>query len=142
MPAKGTVSHGKSFRIDIDDTGSTARNVSGDCREFSWPLASAVAEAMGAGDSYEEYVAGLKGSKLSGTFMMNDVADTGSWTVLGDSLGATRSVAWYPFGNTGGYPKISADVVVTGVSPSGNLTDVITFKWDAVSTGTVTIGTA
>jgi hypothetical protein len=140
MAVKGTVSHGKSFYVTIADNNGTARDVSGDCTELSWPLAAAVAEAMGAGDSWEEYVAGLKGSKISGTFMLNDVANVGSWAVLGQSIGAKRAIVWAPFGNTQDFPQFSATVVVTGLGVSTNLTSVASFKFDGVTSGTVTIG--
>jgi len=141
MAALGTVSHGKSQNIEIDDSGGDLRDISGDVRDFSWPQAAAVAEAMGCGDSYEEYVAGLIGSKVSLTAMMNDVATTGSWTVLGDSIGATRSVEWHPFGDSAGYPEISAEVICTGITPAAGLTDVVTFTWEGVTTSTITVTT-
>ncbi len=141
MPAYGAVKHAKDFEINIDDSGGDARDVSGDCIEFSWPMAAAVAEAMGAQDSYEEYVAGLKGSKVSGTFHVNDAATTGSWTVCSAALGSTRTFAYMPFGNTSGYPKISAEVIVTGLTVDTNLTSAAQFSIEGVSTSTVSVGT-
>lgn len=141
MAAKGSVGHGKDFSIIIDDSGGNARDVSGDCRDFSWPAACAVAEAMGAGDASEEYVAGLKGSKISGTFMLNDAATTGSWTVMGDSQGGTRTVTFAPIGATAGYPEIEAEVMITEVNVTAGLTDTVTFTIAGVSTGDVTVTT-
>jgi len=141
MAVLGTPGHGAAQNIQIDDSNGTLRNMSGDCRDFSWPLAAAVAESMGAGDSYEEYTAGLIGSKVSLTAMMNDVANVGSWTVLGTSLGTTRTVQWRPFGDTSDYPDFSAEIVCTGITVTAGLTDITTFTWEGVSTSTVTITT-
>ncbi len=66
MAIKGTVGHGKDFYFSVDiTTGGALTDISGDTTEVSWPQAAAIAEAMGAGDSYEEYVAGLAARSTS-----------------------------------------------------------------------------
>lgn len=141
MAAKGSPAHGIDFDIDIDDGGGTARGVEGDCVDVSWPMAVAVAEAHGAGDAYEEYIAGLKGSRGSATFRMNDVATVGSWTVCGGALGATRTITYQPFGGSAGYPEIEAECIITEINPSSNLTSVTGFTISWVTTSTVTVTT-
>ncbi len=141
MAIKNSVAHGKDFNVKIDDSGGTQRDVSGDCTEFSWPQACAIAEAMGGGDAYEEYLAGLKGSKVSGSLMLNDTALTGSYTVLKGAVGAKRTVTYCPFGATVDWPRIYGEVFITEVSISTSLTSVATLAFSGVTTGSYTVDT-
>ncbi len=75
----------RSFRILWDDSGGTARDLSGDLIPGSISgggLTFDEADMTGVSEAVYNYLRGHAASEISGNFHMNDTATTGATTVL------------------------------------------------------------
>ncbi len=118
MP-KSSVGHGKDFAVQIDE-----HDVSQQCVGLTWPITAAVAEAIGAQDTHEEYLAGLMTCKPTVGAMLND-ATNAAYEVLDDKLGTKVYLGYAPFGLTAGYPALETYGLLTEQDLPANLTDVV-----------------
>lgn len=133
----------RSVYILIDDSGGTARNLSGDLIPGSLQGGGFVydtAEMTGVSDAAKNYLAAHPTSEISADFHMNDTATTGSLTVLNarQGTGGTLEIRWGQNGAapTSGDPQWDGEYVLIdcSVKQSGNTT-VLSTKW-AVQAGT------
>lgn len=89
----------RSFRIMVDDSGGTARNLSGDLVPGSVSgggLTFDEADMTGVSESVKNFLAGHANSEITANFHMNDTATTGATTVLNGKVGSagTLTLQW------------------------------------------------
>lgn len=123
--AKGSVAHGKDAHLYVGRA-----DVSGDTTAVAWAMNTAVAEAMGLADSWEEFVAGLQGSKIGVEGLLNDDASLGAWGLHGNNIGSQLYMGFYPLGNTVGYPGLEAYPHMVSQTPLANLTSAVLHSWE------------
>lgn len=96
----------RSFRILVDDSGGTARNLSGDLVPGSVSgggLTFDEAEMTGVSETVKNFLAGHANSEISANFHMNDTATTGATTVLNGKVGSAGTVT-LQWGQAGAAP--------------------------------------
>lgn len=96
----------KGFRIQVDDSGGTARDLSGDLLIGSITGGGVTLDEVdmtGVSESVYNFLAGHGTSEISATFHMNDTADTGAYTVLTGNNGGTGTVT-LQYGSLGTAP--------------------------------------
>lgn len=104
MAGKNKVERG--IRLLIDDSGGTARDLSGDLvpGSLSGPgLSYEEAQMTGVSEAVRNYLAGHANSELTAQFRMNDTATTGAYTVLTGVLGSTGTIT-VQFGSASAAP--------------------------------------
>lgn len=89
----------KSFRLQWDDSGSTARDLSGDLVPGSVSGGGLVfdeADMTGVSNTVYNFLADRATSEISATFHLNDTATTGAFTVLKATGGlvGTLTMQW------------------------------------------------
>jgi hypothetical protein len=136
MAGKNHVS--RSFRLYFDDSGATARDLSGDLVPGSCQGGGLVydqVEMTGESNSVKNYLANHPDSEVTATFIVNDTATTGAFTVLKGMMGAggTLTLQWGQNGAapTTGDPKWEGEYVCFGGPMSfdgGKAVWQITFK--------------
>lgn len=88
----------RSFRLYFDDSGSAARDLSGDLVPGSCALnlGQEQVELTGVSDTVKNALAGHKEAPVVAKFFMNDTATTGSHTVLKgvEGSGGTLTLQW------------------------------------------------
>lgn len=96
----------KSFRILVDDSGGTVRDLSGDLVPGSVSgggLTYDEADMTGVSETVYNFLAGHATSEITATFHMNDTATTGATTVLNGRSG-TAGTLTLQFGQAGAAP--------------------------------------
>jgi hypothetical protein len=95
----------KSFRVSWDDSGGTARNLSGDLVPGSLSIGDEFEEADMTGQSEElrNYLANHRDVEITARFHMNDTASTGASTVLNGQNGSTGTLT-LQWGQAGAAP--------------------------------------
>jgi len=79
----------RGFRLSFDDSGGTARDLSGDLVPGSVSGGGLVfdeADMTGVSESVYNFLRGHANSEITATFHMNDTATTGATTVLNGQL--------------------------------------------------------
>jgi hypothetical protein len=118
----------RSFRIYWDDSGGTARDLSGDLVPGSFSgggLTFDEADMTGVSDGVKKFLTGHADSTVSGRFHMNDTASTGATTVFTGTEGqsGTLTLQWGAAGAApttgdpeweGEYTLMSSNIVVDG----------------------------
>lgn len=97
MAGKNKIERG--FRIKFDDSGASARDLTGDLIPGSVSGGGKALEEIdmtGVSDTVRKYLAGYSTSPVSGRFHLNDTASTGAWTVLKGMIGSygTLTLQW------------------------------------------------
>lgn len=123
MAGKNKVS--KSVYILFDDSGGTARNLTGDLVPDSLSgggFQFDQVDMTGLSESVYNYAAGLAQSTITGQFHMNDTATTGAYTVLTGMQGKAGTLT-LQFGSAGAAPttndpKWEGEYVLTDCSAS------------------------
>lgn len=96
-----------------------------------------VAETSTMGDTWREYIAGLK----NGTFDVEGIHDTTPGTLLPAMLGGTAAPFTYaPQGTASGNVKITGRCILTGYSAPSGINDAVTFAASFQMSGAGTIG--
>ena len=96
----------RSMRLYFDDSGASARDLSGDMITGSMGgggLTFEEAEMTGVSESVRNYLAGHATSTVTAQFHMNDTATTGAYTVLTGNQGGTGTLT-LQFGQSGAAP--------------------------------------
>ena len=96
----------KSFRILIDDSGGTARDLSGDLVVGSVSgggLTYDEADMTGVSETVFNFLSGHATSAITARFHMNDTATTGATTVLNGNAGGTGTLT-LQWGQSGAAP--------------------------------------
>ena len=96
----------RSIRVLLDDSGGTARDLSGDLvpGSMSGPgLSYEEAQMTGVSETVRNFLAGHATTEFVGQFRMNDTATTGSTTVINGKLGSTGTIT-VQFGQAGAAP--------------------------------------
>lgn len=127
----------KGIRVLFDDSGATARDLSGDLvlGSLSGPgLSYEEAELTGVSDAVRNYLAGHATSEVTARFYVNDTASTGAYTVLTGNQGGTGTLT-VQFGSSGaapttGDPEWEGEFVLVDASITleGNV-PVINARW-------------
>ena len=118
----------KGFRLYWDDSGGTARDLSGDLVPGSVSgggLTFDEADMTGVSETVRNFLAGHGDSEVSARFHLNDTATTGATTVVNGSNGGTGTLTlqWGSDGAApttgdpeweGEYVLLSANVVLDG----------------------------
>ena len=130
--------HSKSTLVSIDDTGSSARDLSSDFTEFNIPQVSSIAETTGFAPTsdFRTQVAGLKSATFSGSGNIN-TASNKSWDVLHDAVGETRTITWNIDGS--GAPSIAGEFIVESFEVNASFDDVVKFSVGGTLTGVLTV---
>lgn len=105
MAGKNKVETG--FRLSFDDSGGTARDLSGDLVPGSVSgggLTYDEADMTGVSESVRNYLSGHAESEIAANFHMNDTATTGATTVLNGQLGSTGTLT-LQWGEAGAAPS-------------------------------------
>lgn len=101
----------KSFRLLFDDSGATARDLSGDLVPGSVSgggLTFDEADMTGVSNAVYNYLKGHATSEITARFHMNDTATTGATTVLnGHNTGAGTGTLTLQWGQSGAAPTTS-----------------------------------
>lgn len=95
-----------SFRLMFDDSGGTARDLSGDLIPGSVNGGGKVldeVELTGVSNTVKNYLAGHANAPISARFHMNDTATTGAFTVLSGKVGAIGTMT-LQYGQSGAAP--------------------------------------
>lgn len=118
------------FRVWFDDSGTTARDLSGDLLPGTITGGGRTldeVEMTGVSDEFKNFLSGHANSEIGGQFYMNDTAVTGAFTVLNGAIGIAGTLTLqYGSGATpaagdpeweGEYILLSADVALAGNKP-------------------------
>lgn len=96
----------KSIRVLVDDSGGTARDISGDIvpGTLSGPgLSYESAEMSGMSEAVRNFLADKATTNVQFQTHMNDTATTGGMTVINGNLGGTGTIT-VQFGQSGAAP--------------------------------------
>jgi predicted secreted protein len=97
-----------------------------------------VAEITTMGDSWREFIAGLKNATCS----VEGIHDTVPGTLLPTLVAGTAAPFRYgPAGTANGAPKLTGSWICTGYSAPADLNDAVTFGASFQVSGAITIGT-
>ncbi len=104
----------KGFRLWWDDSGSTARDLSGDLVPGSVSIGDEYEEAdmTGVSEGLRNFLAGHQDVEITGRFHMNDTATTGASTVLNAQNGGTGTLT-LQWGDAGAAP-VATDLELEG----------------------------
>jgi len=101
----------RSFRIQVDDSGGTARDLSGDLVPGSLQgggITFDQADMTGVSETVRNYLAGHGEAPITAQFHMNDTATTGSSVVLNAIAGQASTVTvTLQWGQAGAAPTSS-----------------------------------
>lgn len=118
MAGKNKIERG--IRFFWDDSGGTARDLSGDLIPGSiGPAGGKVGEEVdmtGVSDAIRKFLTGFSTSEIAARFHFNDTATTGSHTVMNNTVGTVGTIT-IEFGSNGaapttGDPKWSGEYVL------------------------------
>lgn len=110
----------KSFRMLVDDSAGTPRDLSADIVPGSVQGGGIVydqLDASGISEGVRSYLAGMGDAPISCRFYMNNTPTTGAFTVInainGDNDGGTLTMQWGEKGNapTAGDPEFEGEYV-------------------------------
>ncbi len=111
--------------ISVDDSGGTARNISGDVNSLTNDQGQDLAVVTGIDKSAEERIPlladltmTLNGTANFASNMSHDVFKV---------LSGTRTVTWGPIGSTSGYPKLEAEMVVESFNYSRDASGALNY---------------
>ena len=96
----------RSFRISIDDSGGTARDLTGDLVPGSVSGGGLIydeANMHGVSEAVVNYLANFANSEITAQFRMNDTATTGAFTVI-NGLNGSTGTATLRWGQSGAAP--------------------------------------
>lgn len=95
----------RGFRLSWDDSGTTARDLSGDLVPGSVSIGDEYEEAdmTGVSEGLRNYLAGHRDVEITARFHMNDTATTGASTVLNGQNGGTGTLT-LQWGDAGAAP--------------------------------------
>ncbi len=85
----------KGFRIQVDDSGGAARDLSGDLVIGSLSGGGIIFDEVdmaGVSESVINFLSGHGNSTIAGNFHVNDTATTGAFTVINGNNGGTGTV--------------------------------------------------
>lgn len=133
----------KDAFISIEDSGATARTVSGDTNTSALSRTAETPETTAYGDSTRTRSgSGLLDWTLTATCFFNDTASTGVETVCADRLGQQTVVAWGPAGSASGYVKYSGSAILQDYSVESPVEGMATLSLTLVaSAGSLTRAT-
>lgn len=113
----------RSFRLLFDDSGASARDLSGDLVPGSVSgggLTYDEADMTGVSEAVRNFLAGHADSEISARFHLNDTATTGAYTVLTGQQGSagTLTLQWGQSGAapTTGDPEWEGEYVLLDAS--------------------------
>lgn len=129
---------GRGITISIDDSGGTARDVTGDLIPNSLNglgFTAGEVDMTGTGEDMN-YLADVKDMNLTMQFHANDTADTGATTVLNGIIGGSAGTITVQVGSGGASPttgdlELEGEFVCTGAPLSvqnGRLVHQATFR--------------
>lgn len=134
--------HGKGSSFNIDDIGTTQRDLSSFLNNIDFPQDAELADDTAFGDSSRSFVVGLKGASitLDGHFT---VADNEADDVLADlySAGTNTPFEYWPAGTGASKVVYYGNGIVENHTITGNVGDLITFSTSIRVSGNVTRST-
>jgi predicted secreted protein len=83
-------------------------------------------ESTSMTDSYREYKTGMNEWSGSADVLFEDTLITTFGNVIVGSSAGDAAVELYPAGETGGYPKLTGNVIVTGFSVASEMEGMVT----------------
>ena len=115
----------RSFLILVDDSGTTARDITGDLIPGSLTgggLTLDQVDMTGVSETVRNYLAGHAEAQISGQVHMNDAATTGAHTVLSGIDGGAAGTVTLQWGQngaapTGSDPEWEGEYVLTTYGP-------------------------
>jgi len=142
MPASGQIVAKDAF-VQVEDSGGTARTVSGDVNQVTLSFPAETPENTGFGDNTRTRLPdGLKDWTLTGAGHFNDTATTGIETVFWGIHGKQTVANFGPAGSSSGYVKYSGSGILQDYSIESPVEGKVNFTWTIVaSAGSLTHGT-
>ena len=146
MAAKGLLGSGQETVFKIDDSGDTLRTITSYVTKISMDLKGhGLVDVTCFGDTGRKWASdALEDCSFNLEAWFNDLADTGSWTVLQGIRNATANSDFeiYPFGTTAGYPKISGDCWMESINLDMSVAGIVKIGASFKIHGVPTVGTA
>ena len=132
--------HSLSSIIKLDNDSAALTDYTDFMQSWSFPRSVATAEVSVLGDTFQQFLSGLKG----GTFSVSGPYDPTFYTVLATSYtngsGTTKTLEVSPQGTAGSAKKITCEVFVTNLTIQGDTGSAVTYTADFQVTGTITEG--
>ena len=135
--------HGKALSFTLDTQAGSVKDISAYVRSVDGlPPEVELGDVTGGGASGYSYKPGLMKADIKLECDFDDTTDA-AWDVVKSYLSdtATRSFVYCPAGTTSGYVKISGELRIKKVSLPAKIADALIFTVEAVSDGTIAIGT-
>lgn len=128
-------SHGSRAVFQVQDAGSTLRDLSAFLTEAGLPRSADTAEVTTLGSLSKKYIPGLK----DGTIPIGGPFDPVVDGYLSGILGVERNFEYYPAGTPVGAtkPKYSGACILTSYEPSSPVDDAATWSAEFQITGDV-----
>ena len=100
-------------------------------------------ESSSMGDSYRQYKTGMNEWSGSADVLYDGTSIQAMWTagtVAGNGSGGTEvALLAYPGGDTAGFPSITGNIIVTGLSVSSEMEGMVTASISFQGTGAMVI---
>lgn len=133
-----TFTHGISAVIKIDNDSAALTTYTTYITSFSFPRQLGTAETSTLGDTFQQFVSGLKG----GTFTISGPFDLTFCAILNTSFtngsGTTKTVEINPQGTTSTYLKYTFEAFVTSFDVTADIGSAGTYSATFQITGTIT----
>jgi hypothetical protein len=133
-----TFTHGISAVIKIDNDAGSLTNYTTYIKSFSFPRQVGSAETSTLGDTFQQFVSGLKG----GTFTISGPFDVTFFTILNTSFtngsGTTKTIEVNPQGTTSTYLKYTFEAFVTSLDVNADIGAAGEYSATFQITGTIT----
>lgn len=130
--------HGKNVKVWVADSGQTLRDISLDVDSVDAPSDYGTVDVTGLGDTKINYVVGLPDTKITIKGQFDDLANTGSHTVLSGLLGGTSGyqVKIFPKGSASGYPVFQGSYLANKYNISTTIKGAVMFDAELLPFGT------
>jgi len=130
--------HSINAIIKVDNNSASLTDYTDYISNFSFPRSVGTAEVSVLGDTFQQFVSGLKG----GTFSINGPFDPTFYAILTDSYtdgsGTTKTFEVSPQGTGTGSPKVTFEAFVTSLNLDGDVGSAAAYSADFQITGTIT----
>ncbi|MDY6835540.1 MAG: hypothetical protein SVY53_12145 [Chloroflexota bacterium] len=145
--AKGTVGAGVDTSLSLDDAGGgTLRIVQADTTKVAINTKGhGLVDVTAMGDAGHSYASDeLEDCSFTAELWFNDVATTGSWTVVDGLRTATETASFeiHPFGDTVGYPELTGECWLEDCNVDMTVADIVKLSASFKVHGALTVGTA
>lgn len=134
-------SHGKLANIKVDDSGGSLTDISSYTNETTWPQELDASEVTTFGNGNKAYIPGLADSTVSMSGSYDPTVDAlfnGVRAAMIAGTVASSSLAYSPYGTTGGNVKYTAEAILTSYEISSKVGDPNEWKAEYQVTGAIT----